>query len=204
MTDISDRVSTYHGLIDGTNVVKTDDTPEFKCGPPEGVPIYEWMPAIFCWLGDMLPPTIGAGSCTDTTIGENGGDMPSEDHFSELDSNRNNIPDINEDANKNGIVDGNEIIATGQLVLNDPEDHIYGYNENILLEARLMKDGRVITVDNFNKVSFGIKKIIAYSGGTAPRNGRIVYESGATQSLSDIDNIAQYVNFTPMTVRADK
>lgn len=196
-------MNTYRSLIDGTNVASVDGTPEFKCGPPEGVPIYKWMPAIFCWLGDILPPTIGAGSCTDTTLGGDTNPL-SSDSFSQVDGNNNGIPDINEDTNKNGIIDSNEIIVTGKLVLSDPEDHVYGYNENILLEARLMKDGKNITVDNFNKVSFDVKKITAYSGGTSARNGRTVYERGGGEALSDVNTIAQYINFTPTTIRADK
>ncbi len=31
----------------------------FQCAPPDGVPIWEWIPAIVCWLQEMLPPTIG-------------------------------------------------------------------------------------------------------------------------------------------------
>jgi hypothetical protein len=52
--------------------------------------------------------------------------------------------------------------VNGNLVLS-PVDNIYGYNDNILLEAHLMKSGKVITVDSFNKVTFDIKKIIDYS-----------------------------------------
>jgi len=30
----------------------------FKCAPPDGVNIWEWIPAVICRLEDMLPPTI--------------------------------------------------------------------------------------------------------------------------------------------------
>ena len=69
IADIMNRVNTYHGLIDGTNISTVSTEKQFKCGPPEGVPIWQWLPAIFCWLGTILPPTISAGSCTPTTIG---------------------------------------------------------------------------------------------------------------------------------------
>ena len=44
----------------------------FKCGPPDGVPIWEWIPAIICWLQDMLPPKIGIseGSCGPSLLSE--------------------------------------------------------------------------------------------------------------------------------------
>lgn len=30
----------------------------FKCAPPDGVPITEWLPAVNCWIEDLLPPKI--------------------------------------------------------------------------------------------------------------------------------------------------
>lgn len=68
ITGIMDRVNTYHGLIDGSNISSDDvGKADFKCGPPEGVPIWQWMPAIFCWIGTIIPPTISGGSCGGTS-----------------------------------------------------------------------------------------------------------------------------------------
>ena len=51
VADIMDKVNSYHGLIDGSNISNVDNKADFgKCGPPEGVPIWQWLPAIFCWL----------------------------------------------------------------------------------------------------------------------------------------------------------
>ena len=64
IADIMDRMNNYRSLVDGTNITQvTPSEAEMKCGPPEGVPIWQWLPAIFCWLGTILPPTISAGSC---------------------------------------------------------------------------------------------------------------------------------------------
>ncbi len=64
VADIMDRMNNYRGLVNGSNIVQDPaSASEVKCGPPEGVPIWEWLPAIFCWLGTILPPTISAGSC---------------------------------------------------------------------------------------------------------------------------------------------
>lgn len=76
ITDIMDRVNNYHGLIDGSNIAGDGGKADFKCGPPEGVPIWQWIPAIFCWIGTVIPPTISGGSCGgsgNSTIGSSMG-----------------------------------------------------------------------------------------------------------------------------------
>jgi len=41
------------------------EEPTFECAPPDGVNIFQWIPAVICWLKNMLPPTIKItdGSC---------------------------------------------------------------------------------------------------------------------------------------------
>jgi len=52
--------------------VATPLTPDgaFECGPPDGVNIFQWIPAVICWLKNMLPPKIkiGEGDCSDETL----------------------------------------------------------------------------------------------------------------------------------------
>lgn len=66
------------------------------------------------------------------------------------------------DANKNGILDGYEIIGSGELKLRNPEK-IFGYGETVPLEAELTKGGKIIDIDSFNTVSFDIKKLTVLS-----------------------------------------
>ncbi len=39
------------------------------CGPPDGVPLFQWPSAIMCWIKAQFPPKILAGSCSPTQIG---------------------------------------------------------------------------------------------------------------------------------------
>jgi hypothetical protein len=44
------------------NVIGPEDRDGvFACAPPDGVPIWEWIPAVICWLQSNLPPTISIG-----------------------------------------------------------------------------------------------------------------------------------------------
>jgi len=64
----------------------------FECAPPDGVNIFQWIPAVICWLTDMLPPTIKItdGSCWAPLL--------TSEEQAEIDA-------CNKDDNKNGIND---------------------------------------------------------------------------------------------------
>lgn len=68
---------------------------DMKCGPPDGVPLWEWIPAVVCRLKDMLPPKIkiSDGQCSDTLL--------SEEELEQLEI-------CNGDVNKNGVNDCSE------------------------------------------------------------------------------------------------
>ena len=195
ISDIMDQVNGYHGLIDGTNISNVPEEPEFKCGPPEGVPIWQWLPAIFCWLGTILPPTISAGSCGGKTIGDTTGTNAPPSTFATA---ANGI-----DANKNGILDGYELIGSpsGELQLQNPEK-VFGYNETIPLQALLTQANKVIDIDDFNTVSFDIKKLATVSpnSGVAPV---VIYDRDGADALANVANINPYLTFKPLDVRAD-
>ncbi len=40
-----------------------------ECGPPDGVPLFQWPSAIMCWMKTLMPPKIMGGSCGGNTIG---------------------------------------------------------------------------------------------------------------------------------------
>lgn len=193
VSDILERVNNYRGMIDGTNISSVESQAEFKCGPPEGVPIWEWLPAIFCWLGTILPPTISAGSCVGSSIS--------------ADASKNNpsifaTPANALDANKNGVLDGYELIGNGELKLRNPEK-VFGYGETIPLLAELQKDGKVIDIDSFNVVSFDIQKLRVVSSGKSA-DSKVVYDRNGNETVSNIENIIPYINFKPIEIRSEK
>lgn len=187
---IMDSVNNYYGLIDGSNITNVSGDAKFACGPPEGVPLWEWLPAVFCWLGTILPPTISAGSCGGTNSSNGPGKAPSV--FA--------TPANALDANRNGIIDGYEIIGTGELKLRNPTK-VFGYGETVPLEVELTKNGKIIDIDNYNLVSFDIKKL-TLPPSTGHPEPRVIYDRLGTGSLSDIVNILPYVTFKPLEVRA--
>ena len=64
ITEIQNQNGALQSALDGANIGDfSEKKADFKCGPPEGVPIWQWLPAIFCWLGTLVPVSIGAGSC---------------------------------------------------------------------------------------------------------------------------------------------
>jgi hypothetical protein len=186
VSDIMDRMNTLHGLIDGTNIANASNegASVSKCGPPEGVPIWEWLPAVFCWIGTILPPTISGGSCG-SSPGQNS-NSPST--FA--------TPANALDLNRNGVLDGYEIIGSGELRLLNPMK-IFGYGESIPLNAELTKDGKLIDIDSFNVVSFNIKKLVLPGNGIG-NPAKVVFDRDGTGAISEIGNINSYVNFKPL------
>ncbi len=70
------------------------------------MPIWEWLPAIFCWLGTILPPTISAGSCSETSL---------LDYF--RDDFENDFSGPVGDGDANGILDAREAVRYGSIDL---------------------------------------------------------------------------------------
>lgn len=98
------------------------------------------------------------------------------------------------------MLDGYEIIGSGELKLQNPSK-VFGYGETVSLDAILTKDGKTIDIDSFNVVSFDIRKLTEISpGNTSPST--VVYDRNGTGVIADINNIAPYINFKPMEIRA--
>lgn len=146
------------------------------------------MPAIFCWLKTILPPVVYGGSCSASA------------KTSEAVS-RFLTPENLLDANKNGILDGNELIARGELNLVNP-GKIITHNETIPLRAELLSNGRIIDTDNFNTVSFSLEKLEVYSGSFRSGKLNTVYVANQNENISNLANIEPYIGFVPMDIRA--
>jgi len=119
----------------------------FKCAPPDGVPIWEWIPAVVCWLQWLLPPTIGIseGACWPSLLSE---------------EEQEEILACQGDVNKNGISDCIEWKLTGgQLDLQSDADKYY-YNSVWTLGAVIRdKNGAVVTLDSTSYIDFQLEKL---------------------------------------------
>ncbi|MFZ3232395.1 MAG: VCBS repeat-containing protein [Patescibacteria group bacterium] len=153
------------------------------------------MPAIFCWLGSIMPPTISAGNCSPNSSVDIA-DLINK-HYG-ADKNGNGIPDYQEDSNGNGIIDGAEYVKDGAIKLSATPKRA-PYRESVALAAILEnKDGVQVYVDSVNDVSFDVTKVVAYSGGIATEK----YRRGASGELGNSVNVKDYVNFGQISVKA--
>lgn len=70
------------------------------------------------------------------------------------------------------------------------------------LVAELTSNGKVIDIDDFNMVSFDIKKLSKIAPDT--NTPETIYDREVTGALADIENIRDYINFKPLQIRAQK
>ena len=62
-----------NGILTASSVANpTSSKGAFECAPPDGVNIFQWIPAVVCWLKNMLPPTIkiSDGSCGSSLLSD--------------------------------------------------------------------------------------------------------------------------------------
>jgi len=205
ITDIQQKYQSLFNTLDAANIGKYNpEDSKFKCGPPEGVPIWKWLPAVFCWIGTILPPTVSAGSCGPALSTNKEND---KNYFMSISTGADGTADWKADRNKNGILDGYEWIGTGELKLSTPLKHI-GYRTGAPLTATLTKDSKLLAHDSFNKVFFDVKKVVLKSGqpqidGAITNSDKNVYLRGASGELGSLETLKKYVFFTPIEVRAE-
>ncbi len=206
ITDIQADYGSLVNLLDAANVAEySPEDSQFKCGPPEGVVIWKWLPAVFCWLGTILPPTISAGSCgpqlgSDTDKGQD------RDFFTSIPGTDGKLA-WQQDLDHNGILDGYEWVKDGEIKLAASLKRI-GYRSGAALTADLTKDGRILAHDSYNQVFFDVKKITLLKGqndleGNPVTSDKIVYVRGGTGAAGSIETLKKYVFFTPIAVRAE-
>ncbi len=118
-----------------------------KCWPPDWVPIWQWIPAIICRLGTMMPPTIKiwAWSCGNKSI------FLSQDELQELNS-------CNWDVNKNWINDCIETKLWSWSIDLTSDSSRYYYNTFWKLQAILKnKEWNKVNFDNSTKINFELE-----------------------------------------------
>jgi len=122
---IQETALAYRSLRDASNLPGVEGGASFKCGPPDGVMIWAWLPAIFCWIGSLLPPTIEAGSCSDSSL---------------LDLANAVTTAPQGDADGNGVLDAIESVRYGDILLETPTA-TYTYGAQVPMSATIMRDG---------------------------------------------------------------
>ena len=119
----------------------------FACAPPDGVPIWEWIPAVTCWLNDMLPPTIWISEwqCGTTLL---------------TDEELEQYQICEWDVNKNGVSDCIEwSLSNGNLNLSTDSEG-YHYNKSWTLNVSLEdNEGKTFRLDNASYVNFELVKV---------------------------------------------
>ncbi|MDP2089997.1 MAG: FG-GAP-like repeat-containing protein [Candidatus Gracilibacteria bacterium] len=192
----------------GANVSGNDsagnNNQTFKCAPPDGVPIWSWIPAVMCWLGDMMPPSISIseGVCGPSIIGESGNLL--ESSFLS-DEERKEVLQCNGDVDKNGINDCIEQKLSGAKLELSSDSEKYFYNKNAILKAEIKdKNGKTVKIANSTDVYFELYKLeIAKDNkkDISTTNKTIVYNI-KDSSNSDLSKVTKYITFKEGKVRS--
>lgn len=168
----------------------------FKCAPPEWVPIWQWIPAVMCRLQDMVPPkvSIGTEQCWISLLS-------SKDDGSFIDST---------DANKNGISDALEReLKNGSIDLKADSTKYY-YNSLGKLDASLLNaSGSVISFDSISNIKFELLKLEIPQDQNNPisdTNKKVIFDKTNIEKSSLNDDAAyneamKYISFRDISIR---
>lgn len=165
----------------------------FKCAPPEWVPIWEWIPAITCWIKNMLPPkiSISDGECWYSLLSE-------EDRYE--------INSCSWDFDKNWISDCIENkIEWGSLVIKSDKQK-YSYNTTWTIKASVFdNESNKVNFDSSSYVDFKLLKIEAPIDEDLDfswTNRKVVYNSDSLNEES-LDQASKYINFKDLSIRTN-
>ncbi len=176
-----------------------EDEGIFKCAPPEWVPIWKWIPAVICWMKDILPPKIKVWKtkCSTKTLFEN-----DEKKKWIYDFGQNNSEEsagyCSEDVNINWVSDClEEEIKNAELQIKSSTKKA-GHNENITIESALY-DSSWLQISGINHIRtiFELVKIIAPKDDTKPfneANSKEIYDINKLNEKS-LRKASKYVSF---------
>jgi hypothetical protein len=167
--NLSNSLMAYNLSYNEDSSTTTDDW-LFECAPPEWVPIWEWIPAVMCWLSDMLPPKISISNWDcwwdylffdDNSNGGNWYWNSSFDENSYYSFNSNNKSnEVNQcwnDYNKNWIDDCVESKLSLWSINISSDSSNYYYNSAWVINAEIFdKDWLLVTYDSWTKYRFWI------------------------------------------------
>ena len=187
LATLSSDMASFASSLGAMNAANNSGDGSFKCSPPDGVPLWEWLPAIFCWIATLLPPSIGAGSCSTSSLTDF---LQKEKDEQLVDTNNNGTPDAYEDGDKNGIPDGMQLVKDGSIKLTSASKRISRSTSTILTATLYDKKDNRILVDSGNDVSFEVEKIVDRSA----KIPKTVYVRGESGDLGDATVIRNYIN----------
>ncbi|MCP4522890.1 MAG: hypothetical protein GY828_01590, partial [Candidatus Gracilibacteria bacterium] len=161
----------------------------FNCAPPEGVPIYEWMPAIVCWLDDMLPPkiTVNESSCGPTL------DLLHDEE-------KDYIKQCNGDTDKNSINDCVEKNLEGGSLQLHSDSQKYNFDSSGKISVSVLdSENNGVGLDNSSEVQFTLVKIEVAEDETKNITSNVIgssvhvhKEKGSRQARQFIKNLNIY------------
>ncbi len=179
---------------------------DMKCAPPDWVPIWSWIPAIMCWLGDMMPPSIWISDweCWTSVIWWAGWGGWMQNSFLS-DSEKQEVLQCNWDVDKNGINDCIEKNLSWWQITLTADSQKYYFNSNAELKSEIQdKNGKTVKIANSTDITFELDKIEIAKDTTkeiTANNKKTVFSASDT-SNNDLKVAAKYVTFKDWNVRA--
>ncbi len=172
----------------------------FECAPPEWVPIFEWIPAITCWLKNMLPPKISLSqwSCW--------GGFKEFTWFEDWTLDEADLLSCT-DTNKNWIYDCLEQRLEDASIELRTDSSKYFYNSAWKIFSQIVdKDGNIISFDNVTQIWFILDKV-EIAENTAEDISDInkveIYNSNTHDENSYLE-AKKYINFSNTRIRANR
>ena len=186
--DIIAQNASLATILSSYDDVENDLDMEYTCAPPEGVNIFQWIPAIICWLKEMLPPKIkiSAGQCGPTPL--------SDEQLAEIQS-------CSVDRNNNGILDCyEEKLSSGSLLLSSDAARYYYYSVGKLDISVRDNEGEPAFFVNGNPITLSLSQLEIQEDKTkalSPENSKLVYDSQDDElnSEDDLESAQKYISF---------
>jgi len=169
----------------------------FECAPPDGVNIFEWVPAVICWLTEMLPPTIKINewSCWESIF--------TQEEQDEIDA-------CNRDDNKNGINDCLEQkLIWWELELVSDSGRYYYFTTGTIVSRTLTNTWELAKFDSSSYISHNISRVVV------PENPELVFDSENQRVIYDrnipelagpeaLKNTENYMSYNSSEIRSSR
>jgi len=168
-----------------------NNKPVFNCAPPEWVPLMQWLPAITCWLQNMIPPKISlsASTCWSSDLSWFWWSFASTNQISQS---------CTKDLNKNGIYDCIETkLLNGFIKINSTANKYY-YNSIWNISAQIQDSNKNnFTIDNTSKINFVLQKVEAQNNlnkDISNTNKKVIFDRNNYTNVSRV-LAEKYVSF---------
>jgi uncharacterized repeat protein (TIGR01451 family) len=171
---------------------------DFKCAPPDGVNIFQWMPAVICWLTEMLPPTIkiSSGSCWEDI------DL-SDDEIEEIEA-------CSIDENKNGVSDCIEerLVGGSIKLLSDAGKYFYN-SSGVFISEIFTNNNELASFDSSSYISHNLSKVVIPDDSEEvfnDSNSVVIYDKDVPSlATDDARKLADtYISFRDVELRAHR